>query len=192
MADTNKLKYGLKNCYYAVGTAADDGSYTYGTPVALKGAQSLSLEAQGENVPVYADDIEYATVNGNSGYSGDLGLVLVPDDFKAAVLNEITDTNSVIYEDADAEIVHFALLFEFSGDAKKTRHVLYNCTCTRPAVASNTIGETKEPQTESLTITSKPVYNSSVDKNVTKAKCVHGDTKYATWFESVYQPVASA
>jgi hypothetical protein len=86
MPNTNKVKFGIKNAHYAVATIANDGSATYGTVKPLPGAVSLSLEAQGENTPFYADDIVYYMAAANSGYSGDLELARVPDDFKKDVL----------------------------------------------------------------------------------------------------------
>lgn len=189
----NKVKFGLKNCYYAVGTAATNGSYSYSSPVALPGAVSLSLEAQGENTPFYADDVAYYIVNSNAGYSGDLELALIPDSFRTDVLGEAEDANDVIYEDANAEVKHFALLFEFSGDAHKTRHVMYNCIAQRPAVGSTTIAEAKEPQTESITITATSVYNATLAKDIVKASVTPTQsTQYNAWLTTVYQPTGTA
>ena len=181
----NKIKYGIENCYYAVATIAANGSATYGTPVALPGAVSLSLEAQGENEPFYADNIVYWVGNGNTGYEGDFELARVPDSFKTDVLGMITDAKDVLVEDLNAEAIHFALLFQFEGDEKATKHVMYNCTCTRPTVAGETNGENITPQTETLTISAKPLVQGFV-----KAKT--GDSTpqsvYDNWFKNVYLP----
>lgn len=186
----NKIKYGLKNVYYAVATIAADGSATYGTPVAMPGAVSLSLDPQGENTPFYADNIVYWVGAGNTGYEGDFELARVPDTFKTDVLGMITDDKDVLIEDLNAQAIHFALLFQFEGDDKATKHVMYNCTCTRPAAAGETKGESIEPQTETITITATSVYNATLDTDIVKAEANGSSdtTTYSGWTSAVYQP----
>ena len=188
----NKIKYGLSNVHYAVAEIAADGSATYETPVRIPGAVSISLESLGEVTPEYADDIDYAELNGVVGYDGDLEVEIVPDSFNKDVFGDQEDANGVQYEDGDAPVVHFALLYEFAGDKHKTRRVLYNCTAKRPAEGSSTKGETIEPQHESFSIKARTVYNASVGKNIPKAKTNQGDSQYANWYQAVYQPTATA
>lgn len=188
----NKIKYGLKNVHYAIGSLQTNGSMTYSTPVPFPGATALSLEPQGENSPFYADNIVYWVGANNTGYQGDLEIARVIDSFKKDVLGMINDGKSVLVEDANAPAVHFALLFQFEGDDKATKHVMYNCTATRPSAAGNTKAESIEPQTESITITATSVYNATLDADIVKAEA-NGDsdsTTYSNWFNTVYLPTA--
>lgn len=189
----NKIKYGIKNVFYAVATIAANGTATYETPVALPGAVSISLDAEGETTPFYADNIKYYVSVSNNGYSGDLELARVPDSFKKDVLGYVEDKKNVLIEDADAEPVHFALLFQFEGDQKATKHVMYNCTAARAGVESGTKEDTIEPGTESLSIEAGTIFNSSLNKNIVKGEAGPDSdaTAYESWTTAVYQPTAA-
>lgn len=181
----NKVKFNICNVHYATHQKDDDGNITFATPVAIPGAVSLSLEPNGEPESFYADGIEYYIIANNMGYEGDLEVAIIPESFRMDILNEELDTNSVLLEDANAETLAFALMFEFDGDIKKIRHVMYNCSASRPSIESKTNEETKEPQTESLSLKSRPLPNGKV-----KAKT--GDSTvqdvYEDWYKTVYAP----
>ncbi|MCD7955966.1 MAG: phage tail protein [Lachnospiraceae bacterium] len=189
MADNNKVKFNLKNSHYAVLTVDDDGNPSYGTPVALPGSVSISLDANGEPENFYADGVAYYVINNNMGYDGDLELALIPESFRTDILKEELDANGVLIENSDVELASFALLFEFDGDQKHIRHVLYNCSASRPGIEGKTNGDTKEVQTETLTIKATPLADGMV-----KAKT--GDTTdstvYDAWYDAVYLPTAAA
>ena len=188
MADTNKIRYGIKNCYYAVATISTTGTATYSTPVALAGAVSLSLSAQGDTTKFFADNIVYWTGVSNQGYEGDLELAKIPDDFYTDCLGYIADANGVLLEDANAAPVHFALMFQFEGDAHAKRVVMYNCVASRPNVEGNTKEESIEPKTETISITATTIYNSVLDKDIVKASATPAQTaQYNSWLTAVYQ-----
>jgi hypothetical protein len=87
------------------------------------------------------------------------------------VLGDTIDSNGALVENANATVKKFALMFEFDGDAKKTRHVLYNVLATRPGIEGTTRSNTKEPKTDSLEIEVRP----AIDTSDVKAKVKQGD-----------------
>ena len=186
----NKVKYNLKNVHAAILTKGDDGTYTYAKPVAIPGAVSLSLDAEGESNPFYADGVVYFRSTSNNGYSGDLEMTLIPEWFRTDILQEEKDSNGVLIERSDiTESVYFALLFEFDGDQKAIRHVMYNCTASRPTIESQTKESSIEPGTETLSIAADPREDGLVKSRT------GDDTSTATynnWYKNVYVPSATA
>lgn len=189
----NKVKYNLKNVHAAKMTEnAADGApvFSYAAPKAIPGAVSISLEAEGDSSPFYADGIVYFRSETNNGYSGDLEIALIPEWFRTEILQETLDSKGVLVESSDAgESVKFALMFEFDGDVNAIRHVLYNCTATRPSIESSTKEEKIEPGTEKLSITADPRPDGLV-------KARTGDTTdreaYENWYKSVYVSTGGA
>lgn len=189
----NKIKYGLSKLAYAVAAIASDNTATYGTPVDLPGAVSISLSPQGEKNDFYADNIKYWVGNSNTGYEGDLEVARLTEAFKKDILGFVVDNKGNLLEDVNAPAVHFALLFQFEGDAKATRHVIYNCTATRSDTASNTKTENIEPQTESVTISAGAIHVAALGANgmdIVKAESADAtdSTTYNGWFSTVYVP----
>lgn len=182
----NKIKYNLKNVHVAKLTKGDDGTFTYETPKPIPGAVSLSLDAEGDSSPFYADGIVYFRSNTNNGYSGDLEIALIPDWFRTDILREIKDSNGVLVERSDGrETEYFAMLFEFDGDINAIRHVMYNCSASRPSIASETKKESIEPGTEKLSLTADPREDGLVK---TRTSDDTASDTYKNWYKSVYVP----
>lgn len=180
----NKIKYNLKNAHYAPHVVGENGAITFATPVRIPGAVSISLDAKGEISIFYADGIEYHKAAANNGYDGDAEFALIPDGFRTDILGETLDEQKVLIETSGSKQTAFALIFEFDGDERAIRHVLYNCSATRPSIASKTKEETIDPSTETIKISATPLEDGRV-----KAKSSEetDETVYNNWYKAVYE-----
>ena len=185
----NKIKYGLRNVYYAKMTNTD-GVISYATPVAIPGAVNLSLSPSGDTNDFYADDIVYFSDTANQGYEGDLEIALIPDSFLEDILGETVDSNNALIENADDKTSAFALGFEIQGDESGRRTWLYNCTVTRPNQDAATIETSKTPTTDTLTIKALPRLTDRAVKAV-MSRTTANATEYDGFFEEVYEKVDS-
>lgn len=184
-----RIRYGLKNLYYATATDNGSGTLTYATPVAIPGAKSISLSAVGDALDEYADDVLWFHADANQGYNGSLEFedTAAGDAFVATVLGQTTDTADVIWESASDQAVEFALLGQFSlegGTETGKRFAFLRCVIARPELA----GQTKESgitvATNSVTITAMP----RISDDLVKASCVSTSSAYANWFAAVPTP----
>ncbi|WP_425539445.1 major tail protein [Microaceticoccus formicicus] len=182
---TNKIKYGLKNVTVWPIETEIDGVTTYATtPIKVPGAVNLSISAEGSNDPFYADDIIYFSAFANNGYSGDLEIALVPEEFETGILGYTKDKNGAIIEKIDAKAKNFAMAFEFKGDVNATRHLLYKVAVSRPDLASHTKEDKIAPVTDKLQITA----TANAEGNI-KTKLTKGQEGYDTFLSTVYKEV---
>lgn len=186
----NKVVFGLKNVHYAIATE-EAGAVTYSEPVAIPGAVELSLEPRGDLTEFYADDTLYYSASSNNGYDGTLSIALIPEHFAVDVLGDSLDEeDGVVNESANAKQKKFALLFEFDGDQKATRHVVYYCSASRPTVSSTTKTETTEPNTNELSFVASPRPGDHIVK--TKTADSVNESIYDAWYTAVYEKAPGA
>lgn len=173
----NKVTYGLKNVHYAVATESQ-GSWTYGTPVALEGAQEFSATILGGKSDVYADDKVIATTTSYSGQDITLKFTELSDQFKKDVLGYIEQDNSLI-EITNAGVVTFALGFEIAGDAKRRRVWYYLCSATPVGDSTKSTTDTVEVNSVQLAITARPITSGNYD--IIRVIKEQGQTGYDTF-----------
>lgn len=183
------MQFGLKNVHYATFTESG-GKITYDTPIKIPGAVEISLEPRGDMVEFYADDILYYSAGNNQGYDGTLSIATIPEQYAIDCLGEEKDaTDMVLTERVTLKGKPFALLFEFDGDVKATRHVLYNCTANRPTVGSSTKTDSVEPTPNELTFVSSARPTDGAVK--TKTTETTPPTIYDNWYTKVYEKITT-
>lgn len=184
-ATENKVHYDLTNVHVAPLTMdLEAGTVTFGTPKRLLGAISMDLSAQGESVKLRADGMDYYVAESNNGYAGDLNIAMVPDWFRQEYIGDtLSEKDKVLVENAQATAKPFALLYEFLGDVSHRRHCLYNTTAARPNIKGENKDNQKEPDTEALSLTARPLPDGKVKASTT------ADTPssvYENWNKTVW------
>ncbi|MGD7051421.1 major tail protein [Sutcliffiella horikoshii] len=181
----NKVTFGLQDVHFAT-FSENEGVITYDTPKRIPGAVEISLEPKGDTIEHFADNHVYYSAPNNMGYEGTLSISNIPQDFLVSVLGEeLDETDSVLTEKANAQTKPFSLMFQFEGDQKAVRHVLYNCTANRPTVASSTKSSSAEPNTNELTFVASPRPNDLLVRRKTTA--ITPANVYDAWYSAVYE-----
>lgn len=163
--------------------AVKQNESTYDNPIKVPGAVSLSLEQQGELTPFYADGIKYYVASSNGGYEGELEMAMIPDEFREKILKEVKDTNGVLFENSNTESVEFALGFQIDGDTEPTLFWFYNCTATRPNIEAKTTSDSKEPDTDKISLSCAASADGTVRSKTTTESYTDVKDK---WFTKVY------
>lgn len=187
MKDGNKVKFGLSNVHVAKMIIGEEGTITFGTPFKIPGAVTLSLDAEGDSEPFYADNMKFWESFANNGYSGDLEVAKLPEQFETEILGQRKDSNGAILENINDKISPFAFMYQIEGDQTGTRFCYYNTSVSRPSTEANTTEDTKTPNTDTLAITT----SARTDTGDVRAKLPYSEENkeiYEKFFEKVYEP----
>lgn len=187
MSEKNKVKFGLSNVHVAKMIKGEDGAITYDTPFKISGAVNLSLDAEGDNEPFYADNIKFFESFANNGYSGQLEIAKIPDEFLKEILGQKIDSIGGVLENVNDKITPFAFMYQIEGDVTGTRFCYYNATVSRPSTEASTIEDTKTPNTDTLSITT----SAREDTGDVRYKLALSDTnktEYNAFFDAVPEP----
>lgn len=186
MSDKNKIKFGLSNVHIAKMIIGEDGVITYGTPFKVPGAVNLSLDAEGESEPFYADNMKFWESFANNGYSGELEIAKLPEEFETEILGQTKDSNGAIIENINDTISPFAFMYQVEGDQTGTRFCYYNTTVSRPSTEAATTEDTKTPNTDTLSITT----SARTDTEDVRVKLPYSEENkeiYNKFFDKVYE-----
>lgn len=181
----NKVKFGLSNVHIAK-IIEENGEIKYDKPFKMPGAKSLTADPEGDMTKYYADNVVYYIADANQGYSGELEITMLIEQFFTDILGQQKDKNGALFESADDVTARFALMGEIDGDVKKRRFVYFNCTATKPGSEMSTTEETKEPQTDKVSIT---MAARSTDKAIKATiEPTEGNKEaYNSFFDGVYE-----
>lgn len=187
----NKVKFGLSNVHYAPIIAYDEKTetYTYGEVKKLPGAVNLTMDPEGSSEPFYADNIVFFVAQANSGYSGDLEIAMITNDFRTEILGEVKSSDGVMIESADTQGKEFALMFQIEGNEKPNKYIMWRCSVGRPSIEGETKEDKTTPKTDTLNITAMARENDHKIKGYVE-NSAESKTVFENWFKEVYQPKA--
>lgn len=180
----NKVEFGISQLHVGTYTVDDQGVVTLGTPYHQAGVVSFSPDEDSEKNDFHADNIKYWSGFSGGTFEGDLTVAMFDDAFKTQFLGYATLTNGGLATVKNAIKPNVYIAFEVEGDAEARRVIFYNCALGGINREYSTIEDTKEPVTESISVS---VIGDNAS-GVTKATLKPGDTGYSTLFTAPTAP----
>ena len=152
-----KVLFNIKKLQLSKITALSDaGTPTYGSPLKCPGTVSLTMEAQDNSDPFYADGEAYYTPNGAETVSGTLENAMLTEDILKQIFAYVESTNGELLA-TDGQVAEFGMQFAVDSDDGEVYFTYYRCKSTKPSdnFQTNAPGATVNPQ--SLTVTANTI-----------------------------------
>lgn len=188
----NKVEFGLSKVHYAPYVVNETGVPVFEKPIPIPGAVSMTSEPKGELTEFYADNVLYYVASSNQGYEATLSIANITQQFAVDALGEEFDEeNGVLNEIANAQGKPFALMWQFEGDVKATRHILFNCTANRPSISGNTKETSAEISPKELSLVASPMEIGGKTIVKTKTTATTPTAVYDAWYDKVFSSITT-
>ena len=184
----NKVEFGISNLYFCTYTVAANGTVTLGTPLAVPGAVSLELEAEGDENTFYADNGKYWAKYSDNGFSATIEVANFSDEFKKEFMGYIELDDGGVAQLKGVNKPSVAIMFQSEGDTEARRGILYNVSLGNITRSYTTTEDSIEVDTESLDAT---VVGDNATK-IVRASYKPGDSGYDTLFTNPPVPALPA
>ena len=131
---------GFKNIHFA---PFKNGNFE--KPVKILGAKSGEFKLNFEHDPTYADDVLFHNGYLYTGGEGNISVLELTADEQVLILGNTRVKGGVVVNSND-KAPSGAFLFEkqFKGSTHKRLYVVYNCVCSNPGLAMQTIEDKAE------------------------------------------------
>ncbi len=153
-----------------------NGDITYLNSKKISNAQEMAVDLIGGTTSTYADDKIYAMFNLIAGYTMNLKVTELSDEFKREILGYERDQHNNLIETDKNISVPFALGYEISGDANKRR--IWHLFCYANPISISTKSKTDGVEANSITLTINTYSRILKNYEVSRVICNEKDVNY--------------
>ena len=191
----NKVQYGVSGLTFipllTEGSASEAPTWDTTKKISVPGTVQISVDYDGDESNFAADNNpKYFSSRSNSGNSGEIENALIPDELKALAYGWRVDSDGGLVEVADGKPTRFAMGYQIEGDESNRRVWHYNVTLGFPDEEHNTVDESIEPDTQTLSWSGAQVNNSG--ERVYRYGVPSSASTYGAFLDSVALPKPAA
>lgn len=180
----NIVNWGLVASGWSLITVDANGNDVYGPVQKFRGLRFISFTANGDTPKVYADGTIVYVGKNNNGYTGAMEFTNPDEAFLRTVLGEEL-TGGLQYEIQEPVVNRVALLWEWVGDQRHTRHCMYNCTISRPDLSAITRGDGGSKTAQYMTLNIEAIPRANDERVKVRSTETTPTAVYNAWFTTV-------
>ena len=163
------------------------GVPTYGTPLAVPGTVSLTLDSQESSDPFYADGEAYYTPSGAETSTGTLENAMFTREVLKAIFAYVEDDNGNMLA-TDGQVEEFGMQFACDSDDGDVYFTFYRVSATKPGINLTTNNPTATINPQSISITASAITLADGVTSISRSFADKTASNYANYFNAITLP----